>query len=106
LGPVSVVSFLAVRLPHRISGLVSPSSVMNDRIIRASSPDDEVPSDVQVTIPYALYRDIQWYLNAIGSPLQPDDLIADMIHGFFNRCARVMPHTTTPDASCERQLGS
>jgi hypothetical protein len=99
---VSFVSFLAVRFPHHISGVVSPCSVMNARIIRASPPGDEGSGDIQVTIPYALYREIRWYLNAIGSPLRPDDLIADMIRGFLDRCGGVMPHTTTPEAPCKR----
>jgi len=40
---------------------------------------------IQVTIPFELYRELQWYLRAIECPTKPDDLIADIIRGYLHR---------------------
>jgi len=43
------------------------------------------PGRIQVTIPFELYRELQWYLRAIDCPTKPDDLIADIIRGYLHR---------------------
>jgi hypothetical protein len=51
------------------------------RGLRAPSETD----DVQVTIPFELYRELLWYLRAIDCPTKPDDLIADIMRGYLHR---------------------
>jgi len=67
-------------------------SGMNASIARASSWEEhEREGHIAVMIPYTLYREIQWMLNAIGSQVKPDDLIADIIRGYLNRSGRIIP---------------
>jgi hypothetical protein len=46
--------------------------------------------DVQIRIPYGLYREILEFIDAIGSPLRPDELVADAIRGFMYRSERLL----------------
>jgi len=48
--------------------------------------------DVQITIPYGLYLDILLFIDATGSPLRPDELVADAIRGFLYRSERFLRH--------------
>jgi hypothetical protein len=69
-------------------------SGMNASIARGSSwEEDEQEGHIAVMVPYMLYREIQWMLNAIGSQAKPDDLIADIIRGYLKRCGRVTAST-------------
>jgi len=53
----------------------------NRTCLRESSETD----DIQVTIPFELYRQLQWFLRAIDSSVKPDDLIADIIPRYLHR---------------------
>lgn len=66
-------------------------SGMNASIARGSSWEkDEREGHIAVMIPYTLYREIQWMLNAMGSQVKPDDLIADIIRGYLNGSGRTI----------------
>jgi hypothetical protein len=45
---------------------------------------------VHVLIPYSLYREILEFLDAIGSPLKPDELVADATRGFLRRSHKLL----------------
>jgi len=72
---------------------------MNASIARGSSwEEDESEGHIADMVAYTLYREVQWMLDAIGSQAKPDDLIADIIRGYLNRCGRVTASTTTQAA--------
>jgi len=56
-----------------------------DARVRYGVRESSEPSDIQVTIPFELYRELKWYLRAIDSPTKPDGLIADIIREYLHR---------------------
>jgi hypothetical protein len=60
---------------------------MNSRTTAVPVRDE---GKVHVLIPYALYREILEFLDAIGSPLKPDELVADAIRGFLRRSQKLL----------------
>jgi len=43
------------------------------------------PGDIQITIPYVVYRQVQLYLQAIDSRQRPEQLIVDIIRGYLRK---------------------
>ena len=61
---------------------------MNPSVARGSAWGETVDrgeGHIAVMIPYVHYRKVQAYLQAIGSPLKPDDLIVSVLEGWLGR---------------------
>jgi len=56
---------------------------MEPRLVRDSLREYELLGKAQITLPYAVYLEVQRYLTAIGSGLKPDDLITDIVRGYL-----------------------
>ena len=90
-GLVSVTSFLPVRSPYCISGVLVCVWVMDERtfwITRAGIVTDlaeTAKGDINVTIPYWIYQRICNLLAAVGSGAKPEDYIVAVLEGHVRR---------------------